>query len=55
VSGQPGAASLRYDEAAWLLDRLVSNDEFMDFLTEPAYGMIPDRTYEEQQVSVAVP
>ena len=43
VSSQPGAASLRYDEAAWLLDRLVSNDEFMDFLTEPAYGMIADR------------
>ena len=40
VSSQPGAASLRYDEAAWLLDRLVSNDEFMDFLTEPAYDLV---------------
>ena len=54
VSSQPGAASLRYDEAAWLLDRLVSNDEFMDFLTEPAYGMIPDRSYEEAAVTAIV-
>jgi malate synthase len=40
VSGQPGAASMRYDEAAWLLDRLVSNDDFVDFLTEPAYEFV---------------
>jgi malate synthase len=53
VSSQPGAASLRYDEAAWLLDRLVSSDEFMDFLTEPAYGMIPDRAYEESAATVS--
>jgi hypothetical protein len=31
---------MKYDEAAWLLDRLVSNDEFADFLTEPAYEMV---------------
>ena len=40
VSAQPGASSSRYDEAAWLLDRLVSSDEFADFLTEPAYEMV---------------
>jgi malate synthase len=40
VSGLPGAAAIRTDEAAWLLDRLVSNDEFEDFLTEPAYEMV---------------
>ncbi len=40
VSSQPGASSMRYDEAAWLLDRLVSNDEFIDFLTEPAYEYV---------------
>jgi malate synthase len=40
VSAQPGASSLRYDEAAWLLDRLVTNDEFADFLTEPAYELV---------------
>ena len=40
VSSQPGASAFRYDEAAWLLDRLVSNDEFMDFLTEPAYELV---------------
>jgi malate synthase len=40
VSGQPGAASLKYDDAAWLLDRLVASDEFLDFLTEPAYEFV---------------
>ena len=40
VSGVPGASGLRYDEAAWLLDRLVASDEFADFLTEPAYEMV---------------
>ncbi|MFZ3321923.1 MAG: malate synthase A [Usitatibacter sp.] len=35
-----GAVEARYDEAAWLLDRLVSNDDFVDFLTEPAYEMV---------------
>jgi malate synthase len=40
LAGRPGASGLRYDEAAWLLDRLVSNDEFADFLTEPAYEMV---------------
>ena len=29
-----------YDEAAWLLDRLVRDDEFVDFLTEPAYEFV---------------
>jgi len=40
VSGQPGASELRYDDAAWLLDRLVSDDQFVDFLTEPAYEFV---------------
>ncbi len=40
VSGMPGAFGARYDEAAWLLDRLVSSDEFVDFLTEPAYDLV---------------
>ena len=40
LSGQRGASAMRYDEAAWLLDRLVSDDEFADFLTEPAYNVI---------------
>jgi len=40
VSGQPGASQMRYDDAAWLLDRLVSSDEFIDFLTEPAYEFV---------------
>ena len=38
--GRPGASAFRYDEAAWLLDRLVSSDEFIEFLTEPAYEMV---------------
>ena len=40
LNGAPGAAALRYDDAAWLLDRLVEGDEFIDFLTEPAYEFI---------------
>jgi malate synthase len=40
VSGLPGSSSVRYDEAAWLLDRLVANDEFENFLTDPAYEMV---------------
>ena len=40
VSAQPGASGLKYEEAAWLLDRLVSSDEFVDFLTEPAYELV---------------
>jgi malate synthase len=40
VSGLPGAASMRYDDAAWLLDRLVTSDDFVDFLTDPAYEFV---------------
>ena len=40
VSSSPGASGARYDEAAWLLDRLVGNDEFADFLTDPAYELV---------------
>jgi malate synthase len=40
VNSLPGAHASRFDEAAWLLDRLVSNDEFEEFLTTPAYAMV---------------
>jgi malate synthase len=40
LSGQPGAAGRKFEEAAWLLDRLVSRDDFVEFLTEPAYELI---------------
>jgi malate synthase len=40
VSSARGASQSRYDEAAWLLDRLVSSDEFVEFLTGPAYEMV---------------
>jgi malate synthase len=40
VSAMPGAFGMKYDEAAWLLDRLVSSDDFIEFLTEPAYEMV---------------
>jgi len=51
LSGAPGASALRYDEAAWLLDQLVSNDEFADFLTEPAYAMVNAMKKERQAVA----
>ncbi len=40
ASGSPGASVAKYDEAAWLLDRLVAEDNFVDFLTDPAYEFI---------------
>ena len=40
LSGKPGAQARKFDEAAWLLDRLVARDEFIDFLTEPAYELV---------------
>jgi malate synthase len=40
VNALRGAVEARYDEAAWLLDRLVSNDDLVDFLTDPAYEMM---------------
>ena len=45
LSGMPGAARVRYDEAGWLLDQLVAGDEFIDFLTGPAYELVslPER------------
>jgi malate synthase len=43
VTAMPGAFGMKYDEAAWLLDRLVASDEFADFLTEPAYEMVSAR------------
>ncbi|HUL95754.1 MAG TPA: malate synthase A [Usitatibacter sp.] len=40
LEGAPGSFGAKFDEAAWLMDRLVSSDEFVDFLTEPAYEFI---------------
>ncbi len=40
AGGSPGAFGARFDEAAWLLDRLVADDAFVDFLTEPAYEFV---------------
>ena len=40
VNAMRGAIEARHDEAAWLLDRLVSSDDFVDFLTEPAYDLV---------------
>jgi malate synthase len=48
VSGMPGAARARHDEAAWLLDQLVSSDEFVEFLTVPAYEIVTAVVGKEQ-------
>jgi len=50
VSSASGATGARYDEAAWLLDRLVSADEFADFLTEPA-GELLDELSRASQIA----
>jgi len=51
VSAAPGAAALKYDDAAWLLDRLVASDEFVEFLTEPAYEMVASLPEEAETVA----
>jgi malate synthase len=55
LSGQPGAAGSRYEEAAWLLDRLVSDDEFADFLTIPAYEMVSAQAAEAAEETLVLP
>jgi malate synthase len=35
-----GGGSERYEDAAKLLDRLVSSDDFAEFLTIPAYALL---------------
>ncbi|HSN21530.1 MAG TPA: malate synthase A [Usitatibacter sp.] len=51
VSAMPGAFGMKYDEAAWLLDRLVASDEFIDFLTEPAYEMVASLPAQPQAIA----
>ena len=51
LEGERGAAQLRYEEAAWLLDRLVSADEFVEFLTEPAYELVSSVMVKEEPVA----
>ena len=53
LNGKPGSAERKFDEAAWLLDRLVTRDEFTDFLTEPAYEMLEQARTREMQRLVA--
>jgi malate synthase len=49
LNGKPGSPERKFDDAAWLLDRLVARDEFIDFLTEPAYDLVA--TTEPQRVA----
>ena len=51
VSGARGAAQMRYDEAAWLLGELVSSDEFVEFLTAPAYEIVNAVVGKEQEAA----
>ncbi|HUL56863.1 MAG TPA: malate synthase A [Usitatibacter sp.] len=51
VNAMRGAVEARYDEAAWLLDRLVSNDDFVDFLTDPAYEMVASLPASQEAVA----
>jgi hypothetical protein len=51
VVGPAGASEHAYDDAAWLLDRLVSDDEFVDFLTEPRTSSW--RPYDAQEIVAA--
>jgi malate synthase len=51
VESARGASQFRYEEAAWLLDRLVSADEFVEFLTEPAYELVSSVMVKEETVA----
>ena len=51
VCALPGSFGMKFDEAAWLLDRLVSSDEFIEFLTEPAYDMVSQEAAPQQALA----
>ncbi|HEU5370135.1 MAG TPA: malate synthase A [Ktedonobacterales bacterium] len=51
VSALPGSYGMKYDEAAWLLDKLVSSDEFVEFLTEPAYALVSQGSVPQQAMA----
>jgi malate synthase len=55
LSGQPGAQGAHFDQAAWLLDTLVSDDEFADFLTLPAYEMVSAESAQETEPVLVLP
>jgi malate synthase len=55
LAGKPGASQAHFDEAAWLLDQLVSDDEFADFLTIPAYEMVSARAIEAPEETLVLP
>ena len=55
LSSRQGAASGHLEEAAWLLDQLVSDDEFADFLTIPAYEMVSAETTHEAEEVLVLP
>jgi malate synthase len=55
LSGREGAASGHFEEAAWLLDQLVADDEFADFLTIPAYDMVSAESAQEPEEVLVLP
>jgi malate synthase len=38
--GEAGWKSGRYEDAAWLFDRITTSDEYVEFLTLPAYDLL---------------
>jgi malate synthase len=42
LESDPSASAFRYEDAGWLLQKLVENDDFVDFLTEPAYELVSE-------------
>ncbi|HET6263641.1 MAG TPA: malate synthase A [Usitatibacter sp.] len=55
LQGKPGAGGSRFDEAAWLLDQLVTDDEFADFLTIPAYQIVSAESAAEPEETLILP
>jgi malate synthase len=43
LRGAEGSAAGKYDEAAWLFEEITTRDEYIEFLTLPAYEFITQR------------
>jgi malate synthase len=43
LRGHEGTATGKYDEAAWLFEEITTRDEYIEFLTLPAYEFITQR------------
>jgi malate synthase len=55
LKGAEAWAGGKYEDAAWLFDEITTSDEYVEFLTLPAYDLItqPNVSMSAQQKAVA--